>query len=78
MQCVAKRWAGTATTSERAPNSAVAQELERRLSAMREERVTQDSSLFPQGPKQSDPKSTPVMDIQTAYQILGVSSKHVK
>jgi len=81
MQCVARRWAGTATTCERPPNSAVAQELERKLSAMRNERTMQDSSLFPnQQPQvtQSGPKNTPVMDIQTAYQILGVSSKHGK
>ena len=82
MQCVARRWAGTATTCERPPNTAVSQELERRLSAMRQERVSQDSMLFPghQGPplKQNDPKNTQVMDIQTAYQILGVSLKNGK
>ena len=54
MQCVARRWAGTATTCERPPNTQVSKELESKLAQMKNERVNQDAILFP---KPSDPKS---------------------
>ena len=55
MQCVARRWAGTGTTRERAPNTQVATELEQRLAAMQSERIQQDVAIFPNKPLLQSP-----------------------
>jgi hypothetical protein len=60
MQCVARRWAGTATTCERPPNTQVSKELESKLAQMKNERLNQDTILFPTEPKPNDPKSKQV------------------
>lgn len=66
MKCVLRRWGGTTTTREKSSNSEAVKEMERRLAAMREERIKQDKTIFPQpfsNPQlPNDPKNIQEMD----------------
>jgi len=47
MQCVARRWAGTSTCSERPSNTQAAKEVQDKFAKMKSEREKQDSTYFP-------------------------------
>lgn len=47
MQCVARRWAGTSTCSERPPNTEAAKEMQDKFAKMKSAREKQDSTYFP-------------------------------
>lgn len=60
--CAMRRWAGTATVSERNPNTAASKLLEDRLAAMRSERMSQDSAIFPKEHLQKEQTTTPMQN----------------
>jgi hypothetical protein len=47
MQCVARRWAGTSTCSERPSNTQAAKEVQDKFAKMKSDREKQDSTYFP-------------------------------
>ncbi len=67
--CVARRWHGTGTTTEKPSNVALAKEVEDKLKAIQSERSKQDDFFWEKPNTQSDEQTRLVTTSPTAVEV---------